>query len=281
MTRRLTILTTVLIVTISALHAQSDSLRVVELLQKGQREATAPLHLWYAQQLIGIPYVGQTLEINKTERLVVNLRELDCTTFVETAIALALTHGQGSTSFSDYCHNLTLIRYRDGKLNQYPSRNHYFTQWIRSNERQGIVHEISAHKAPFTATQRIDLHYMSQHPQYYPMLKDDKPAQTLIRKYELEEEGRIVRYIPHSQLNANKASSLGIIRDGDILAIVTRKDGLDTSHIGFAKWGKDNRLHLLNASQIHKRVILEPMTLYQYMSEHPTQLGIRVIRVEK
>ena len=264
---------------LSALRAQSDSLRVVQLLERGAREATAPLHLWYARQLMGTPYVAQTLEVNKREQLVVNLRELDCTTFVETALALGLTQQQGSTRFSDYCHNLTLIRYRDGILDQYPSRNHYFTQWIRSNERQGLVSEITRNEAPFTARQRIDLHYMSQHPHLYPMLKDDKQAQALIRQYEREEEGRVVRYIPHSQLNGTKASPLGIIHDGDILAIVTKKDGLDTSHIGFALWGKDGRLHLLNASQIHKRVVLEPMTLHQYMGKHPSQLGIRVIRV--
>ncbi|MBQ8050776.1 MAG: DUF1460 domain-containing protein [Bacteroidaceae bacterium] len=262
------------------LTAQGDSLRVVQLLEKGRSEASAPLHLWYAQQLVGVPYVAQTLEVNKQEQLVVNLRELDCTTFVETALALALTQQEGSTRYEDYRRNLTRIRYRDGVLDQYPSRNHYFTQWISSNERLGIAKEITANKAPFTATQRIDLHYMSQHPQYYPMLKDDAKAQAAIRQYEREEEGRIVRYIPRAQLNGTKNSPLGIIHDGDILAIVTRKDGLDTSHIGFAKWGRDGRLHLLNASQIHKRVVLEPMTLYQYMGKHPSQLGIRVIRVK-
>ena len=60
----------------------------------------------------------------------------------------------------------------------------------------------------------------------------------------------------------------------------TSKAGLDVSHVGFAVWGKDGRLHLLNASSIHKKVILEPMTLYQYMQKHPSQTGIRVIRLQ-
>ena len=45
--------------------------------------------------------------------------------------------------------------------------------------------------------------------------------------------------------------------------------------------GKDGKLHLLNASSIHKKVVLEPMTLYQYMQKHPVQTGIRVIRLQK
>ena len=265
---------------IGTLRAQTDSVRVVQLLEQGKKEATAPLHLWYARQLIGTPYVAQTLEVNKQERLVVNLHELDCTTFVETALALALTQKQGSTHYKDYRKNLTHIRYRNGKLDGYASRNHYFTQWIESNEHLGIVKEVKSPKAPFTATQRISLHYMSRYPHLYPMLKNDKQAQFLIRQYERECEGHVVHYIPRDQLNQQKSSPLGIIHDGDILAIVTRKEGLDTSHIGFAVWGEDNCLHLLNASQIHGKVILEPMTLFDYMGNHPLQLGVRVIRAQ-
>ena len=260
-------------------YTQEDSLRVVHLLKQGRKSATAPLHLWYARQLVGTPYVGHTLEVNPTEQLAVNLRELDCTTFVEAAIALALTTQQGSTRFEDYCRNLTLIRYRNGMLDGYASRNHYFTQWITSNERQGFVKERTL-PTSISLVQTIDLHYMSANPQRYTMLKNDTHAKKLIRQYEQEANGKKVRYIPRTQLNKPRTSALGIVHDGDILAIVTRKDGLDTSHIGFAYWAKDGRLHLLNAGQIHKRVVEEPMTLYQYMGQHPSQLGIRVIEVK-
>lgn len=258
--------------------SQSDSARVEALLKKGVTQASAPLHLWYARQLIGTPYVGQTLEVNPTEQLVVNLRQLDCTTFVETAIALAMTQKQGSTRYADYCQNLTRIRYRNGVLNGYPSRNHYFTQWIESNEKQGLVKERTLPTA-ISQRQTVSINYMSQHPDLYPMLRDDKPAQEQIRRFEQETSGKQVRYIPRANLNKGKQTTLGLIKDGDILAIVTRKQGLDTSHIGFALWGKDGKLHLLNASQIHKKVVSEPMTLFEYMGKHPSQLGIRVIEV--
>ena len=44
---------------------------------------------------------------------------------------------------------------------------------------------------------------------------------------------------------------------------------------------KDGKLHLLNASSIHKKVVLEPMTLYDYMQEHSSQTGIRIIRLQQ
>lgn len=185
------------------------------------------------------------------------------------------------TTFEAFCRELQRIRYADGRMDGYASRNHYFSQWIRSNERLGVVEEIRGSAAdnyvPFAAQQMLDLHYMSTYPEKYPMLKGDTLMQRRVRQAEREASGDTVRYIPRRLLGRGK-DVLGTVHDGDILAIVTRKAGLDTSHLGFAVWVK-GRLHLLNASSIHKKVVLEPMTLQEYMTKHPSQLGVRVVRI--
>ena len=268
-------------------YQKEDSLAVVRLLQKGQRQpAGENLVLFFAQELLGKPYVGKTLEVNPREELAVNLRELDCTTLVENVLALVLTTRQRSSRFSDFCRNLERVRYRDGRLDGYASRNHYFSEWIASNSKQGFGSEVKGktgdsrgEQYPFVEAQRLNCTYMSQHPGRYPMLKDDAEALRLIKENERRVNGRTVRYIPRRLLGKSRRE-LGAVQDGDILAIVTKKEGLDVSHLGFAVWGTDGKLHLLNASQIHKKVVLEPMTLEDYMKKHPTQLGIRVIRVK-
>ena len=268
-------------------YQRADSIKVVSLLTKGSRQPTgANLMLFYANELKGIPYVGKTLEVNPKEELAVNLRELDCTTLVENVVALVLTTLDGSTRFSDFCKKLEQIRYRDGRLNGYASRNHYFSEWIMSNEQQGFVHEIKGAKAdkrgayyPFVDSQKLSCTYMSEHPNQYPMLKGDTEALRLIKANENRVNGKVVRYVPRRLLSRSRKELPGI-EDGDILAIVTKKAGLDVSHLGLAVWGRDGQLHLLNASQIHKKVVLEPMTLAEYMSKHPSQLGVRVIRVK-
>lgn len=260
----------------SITYTQADSILVVKMLQKGVAQPKGcNMVLYYANQLKGTPYVAATLEVNKQEDLVVNFRQLDCTTLVETVTALTLTTREGSTDWHRFCHWLQKIRYHHGNMKGYASRNHYFSQWIDSNTDMGIVDEI----IPADGTEQIlDLHYMSQHPQQYPMLKDNLSSQKEIRKLEKISSGKKILYIPKSRVGQSR-KNLAQINDGDILAIVTSKDGLDTSHLGFAVWGTDNKLHLLNASQIHKKVVLEPMTLYQYMQKHPSQIGIRVIRI--
>ena len=131
-------------------YSKEDSLRVVELLELGAKEMVNEklsngkcLTLFYANQLMNLPYVGQTLEINgKEEHLAVNLQSLDCTTLVENVCALALTTQHGSKSWKDYLSWLQKLRYDNGKINGYSSRNHYFSQWIQSGTEQGLVKEV-------------------------------------------------------------------------------------------------------------------------------------------
>lgn len=263
-------------------YTAADSLRVVEWLSEaGRQPRGTDLTLFFAGKFVGTPYVAATLEVNPTEELVVNLRELDCTTFVENVVALTLTARGGQPDFAAFCRNLEKVRYRSGRLDGYSSRNHYFSQWIESNERLGIVREVGGRPEdgfrPFTAVQRLSLNYMSTHPERYPMLRKHPADVARIRRQEQALSGREVRFVPLALLDESEELRK-VISDGDILAIVTKKKGLDTSHIGFAVW-QDGELHLLNASSLHRKVVLEPMTLSRYMKKHPSQSGVRVVRI--
>lgn len=263
-------------------YSREDSLRVVELLNSKslpQKRDVGTLTLFYARQFMNRPYVAHTLEIkDKEEHLAVNLQSLDCTTLVENVCALALTTLHGGKRWQDYLYWLQRLRYQDGKINGYSSRNHYFSQWIQSGERLGMVKEVVPEKN-ISVPMKLNLTYMSTHPDSYPLLKVNMDERRLIADMEKRASGATVRYIPKERVGDSR-KVLHQIRDGDIIAITTSKAGLDISHVGFAVWGEDGKLHLLNASSIHKKVVLEPMTLYQYMQKHSTQTGIRVIRLQ-
>ena len=264
----------------SVSYTKEDSLRVVELLELGAKApSNEPLTLFYANQLMNRPYVAHTLEIkDKEEHLAINLQSLDCTTLVENVCALALTTSHGSKSWKDYLSWLRKLRYDNGKIDGYKSRNHYFSQWIQSGSMLGLVKEIVP-PTSISVPMKLSLTYMSEHPESYPLLKVNMEERKLIAEMEKKASGATIRYIPKEKVGDCKAV-LGFIKDGDILALTTNKKGLDVSHVGLAVWGKDGKLHLLNASSIHKKVVLEPMTLYEYMQKHPIQTGIRVIRLQ-
>lgn len=255
-----------------------DKQLVNDILKKFAKEKASPstLIVAIARELRGKPYVAKTLENDSTENLVVNLRQLDCTTYVENVLATYECLKNGRCTFDDFCEYLRKIRYVNGTVS-YPSRQHYFTEWIAENTKDGFVKEVSSPNPPFTAIQHLRINFMSTHTKLYPMLKANPDMVNPIRDMEKRLSGNEYPYIPKTAISNSKLMR-STVHDGDIIAITTSKEGLDTSHIGIAVWHKDG-LHMLNASQIHKKVVEEPMTLYQYMQKHPSQTGIRIIRV--
>ena len=255
---------------------RSDSVKVMKLFRKAHHEVRDFNYmLFFGRQFIGLPYVAKTLDQHKEEQLVVNLRQFDCTTLVETVLALSECMRRKTPDFAHFCKELALIRYRDGIVS-YATRQHYFTYWINQNVRKRLICDLQGPVPPFTAKQLVSVNYMSTHPSAYPMLKAHPNWIGEIRKMEDSISGHTYRYIPKMALD-NSALLRSTIHNGDIIVILTSKRGLDTSHIGIAVWHADG-LHLLNASAIRHQVVEEPKLFRTYMMEHPTFMGIRVVR---
>lgn len=269
------------------LYTPQDSLRVVQLLRQAPKGAEP---IYFARQLLGVPYVGATLERDlHTEPLVVNMRELDCTTIVEVVAALWHTHrdiAAGETTakqaFATYCRWLERYRYWDGRRDGYCSRHHYFSWWWHDNIQQGLLSEVLLEHEGINLTPlTVKLNYMSQNPEKYRQLAAHPEWVKRLKPLEQQYSGRDGYYLSQEELRRIGSAALRQqIHEGDIIAIVTKKGGLDYSHLGFASWHKDGRLHLLNASSLHKKVVDEPKTLYQYLTEHPSSIGIRVFRMQ-
>ena len=255
-------------------YERADSVTVCRLLQQHSRTDVLTL----ARHFLGIPYVAHTLEVNDTEQLVVNTRQLDCTTLVETVAALKLCLQQGKRTWDEYTTMLRQLRYRGGVLDGYLSRLHYFSDWIRDKVKMGLVDDIQSPNPPFSAVQKVDVNYMSEHPQAYKALKAHPELVPVIRKQEQALTGLSVCYIPKADIK-NTTLLRKTVKDGDIIAITCNKPGLDIAHLGFAVWRGDG-LHLLNASQLRHQVVEEPMSLRYYMYKHPTFTGIRIIRIK-
>ena len=261
-----------------AVCTAADSLEIVSWLAEAQQ--TAPktaVTLHFARKMLGRPYVAHTLEAEGEERLIVNTRQLDCTTLVETVTALTLCTLHKQQSFADYVHWLTRLRYRNGTIDGYASRLHYFSDWIVCNQQAKLVTELQQPDPPFTALQHLHVNYMSTHPQSYSALRSQPQLVPIIARQEQQLTGLQFRYIPKA-LVSRSSLLRNVIQDGDIIAITTSKPGLEIAHLGFAVWQADG-LHLLNASQLHKKVVVEPMTLSQYLKRHPSHTGIRIIRI--
>lgn len=260
-------------------YVQSDSVEVVRLL--ADTDVQSPLD--YARQFLGRPYVAHTLELPADspaeqnalpqEQLVVNLRQFDCLTLLETCNALWLSRGG---DWTDYTDNLRQLRYFDGSMGDYTSRLHYLTFSIANHLQRGTMEEVVLPEQ-LTRSRKVDLHYMSRHPQYYQALAGNPTLTAKMDSLERAYSGGTFRFLPQEKCGLSERE-LSMIHDGDILYIVTDKAGLDYAHQGYAYW-KDGRLHMLHASSDRGRVIADERPLSLYLSRIRSSIGIRVFRL--
>ena len=254
---------------------EQDRVSIEKWLQEAvllPKDSCRTLH--FAKKMLGVPYVSGTLDGNEEEQLVVMVDSLDCTTFVETVLAFCIADKRGERDYEGFKKALTQIRYRDGILNGYTSRLHYFSDWICNNEQMGFVKECTSETA-CSQPKELWLDFMTTHVDSYLPMKKNPELVKEMASHEKNWQGTVVSYIPKEKLNLSPEELK--IKDGDVLALVTNIKGLDVVHVGFAFW-KDNQLHLLHASSSAKKVIEDPKTQYESSKNTKAHIGVRAIR---
>lgn len=232
------------------------------------------------ETFVGATYTPATLEVPGPERVVVNLRELDCVTFIENVLALVrFIREDGVAALADsaaarrrYESYLRDIRYRGGTLEGYPSRLHYFSEWLGDNAvrgrlvlRTGVLDGVEDPEP---------VNFMSTHPEAYRQLADPAVL-AAIGGMERRLNGAGPRlFIPQDRIAAAESG----IADGDLIAATSTVPGLDIAHTGIALW-RDGRLHLLHAPLVGKVVEISELPLAERIQGILGQDGIMVARV--
>jgi len=219
---------------------------------------------------LGTPYVAKTLEKGAKESLVINLRGLDCTTFVENVLAFSLMLKNNKLTYEDYLDYLETIRYKNGMLNGYSSRLHYFTEWISDNEKKGFLKNISGDIGGLQ--KRKEINFMSTHRTLYPFLSSDENYQGILDS-ETYMSNLDICYLPNDLIEGSENQ----IKSGDIIALTTTIKGLDVTHTGIATKTSDNRIHLLHAST-KGSVEISELPLVEYLKGIKSNNGIIVCR---
>ncbi|WP_229251210.1 N-acetylmuramoyl-L-alanine amidase-like domain-containing protein [Emticicia sp. BO119] len=238
-------------------------------LKKG--ETTAQTAITIAQSFLGQTYKSGTLEASPKEQLVCNLKEFDCWTFVETVSAMAVTRHSSKPSFTSFLNNLKKLRYRDGQIDGYASRLHYFKEWAIRAEENKIVQDMTEMIGGKLSEKQI--HFMTSHRDLYPQLKNIETFSAL-ENYENQLNKYDFYYIPKADVKKIESE----IQDGDIIAITSIIEGLDFNHEGFAI-RKNGRIHLLHASQELKKIVISPEPLTDYLNRFKKHSGIAVVRL--
>ena len=226
-----------------------------------------------AKTFLGLDYKAHTLEQGDKETLVINLTGLDCYTFFETSLVFARCIKKGKITFDDFQKEVTNVRYRNGKIDKYPSRLHYASDWLYDNDKRGIVKDIT--KEIGGMRYKKEINFMSTHPQSYPRLKNNPVFVQEIKEIENKMNKREYYYVPQNFIACVEDK----IQSGDIILITTGIEGLDISHTGMAIKMDDGRIHFLHAPLAGKKVQITKEPLADYIKKIKRHTGIMVARV--
>jgi len=176
--------------------------------------------------LLESPYVSNPLgggpEVE--ESLVIRFDGFDCVTYVETV--LALKEARAADEFSDA---LRQMRYAGGTV-AWHSRNHYMLDWIKKNQRRGIVKNITLGSHTITRTRRLSL------------IKELRARRLTFRVFPKQAQAHVRR----------------LVETGDIALFASTRRNLDVFHMGFII-KRGDQVWLRHASRTAGRVIDQPL----------------------
>lgn len=202
-----------------------------------------------SREFLGLDYKDSTLigSIETPEVLVINLKAVDCFTFIDYVEAMRV-----SGSFLEFKDNLKRLRYQSGKVS-FKSRNHFFTDWAEFNSE--FVTDV---------TEKIGRRYTQKSKKILNVKEDGTYLLSGIKP-----KRRVIRYIPAPDISEEISSRL---KTGDYAGIYSGQAGLDVSHVGIIIKAED-KIHLRHASSIKRKVVDEDFK--KYMAD---KLGLVVLR---
>ena len=249
-------------------------IKILDATRKAAIESPADRLVFVAQQLIGAPYKSATLE-GDTELLRINMSAFDCTTLVETAIALSQTAAVDTASIDEFATNLCNIRYRGGVVDGYASRLHYVSDWIADNAERGNFTEVTT-QFPKPSRDIKTINYMSAHSRNYPALANSDSLVNCIKEIEAKYNNYRYHYIQPAILNADFAMKW--FKSGDIVLFTTATKGLDVSHMGIIVVERGIPF-FIHASTKARMVVFERQSLYNYVMSNNVINGVRIVRL--
>lgn len=273
----------------SALTPPADSTmrRFERAMRLGQRMNVVDQPIGEVMQAIGLtfskkPYLEGTLDAPPTEKLVVRLDGFDCVTYVETLLAMARGLKEQDTSYTGFARRLAEIRYRASQPMGYCSRLHYFSDWIRDNDRTRFVEDVTPQFA--SRTFRDTINFMSTHRDAYSRFATNDSllacVQDMERALAQAADDRSLRHVPQDSIRTVYSE----LQAGDIIGIVSSVDGLDIAHTGLAylpnpgtqPTALEESVGLLHAS-LSGGVVVSP-DLQRYVQQIGHMIGIVVAR---
>lgn len=196
-----------------------DAELIGRLISETQRMKTIGERMRHvAGRLLNRPYIYNPLVGSSTEPevLVTRMDGFDCTTYLQTVLAIAL-----SKTLDEFLNNLREIRYRDGKIS-YQTRLHYTINWAAYQISRGLLTDLTLGEEVLTREKTLSF------------IKDLPPKQVVLRYYPKRAIDSVSRWLI----------------DGDLIYFTSSRRNLDVIHVGIIF--RDSQRLFMRHAQAHR-----------------------------
>ncbi len=169
------------------------------------------------QSTVAVVKVEATnLEPMPIKQLRTGFKFLDCMTYVEHVLALAASD-KVSYEPEFLCRLIDIVYNADGKPLMNHNRNHFTSSWGDVNERKGYLINV-ARNHPHALMRELYLNKVGSNRTFY--VED---------RFMIAEQPQQMWYFPLPPVLERRVT----LASGDVVALVTDKEGLDVTHMGF------------------------------------------------
>lgn len=258
-------------------HCVADTTKAMDLIRKYHQPGNDPSPLCgdIAAELVGAPYVPVTLE-DSVGDAPIRLDGFDEMSFLNTVAALAkLATSPGHARPKDLGMIIDNLTFRKGEKSGFHMRMNYAADWILDNKSRGNVKELTEDYSEHFKTKSLD--YLTRNREKYAALKDS----TTYEKLRMIELGYRTFKIPHMRRESTEWKEVkSMLRDGDIIVLLTNEQDKDIFNIGFIKKREDG-YHFIHASEKNGKVMEESEPLGKYIKRNSKYIyGWRWIRLK-
>lgn len=183
-----------------------------------------------------------------TERLIIDLKAVDCMTFIE--YSEAFKYADDAEQFAS---NLEKVRYVGAKV-EFNQRRHFFSDWAQGDHK--IVSDITAQLSPHTVFVNKQLNKNSN-------------GDPIIATVKITP--RVIGYIPTRFIDRKLLKQL---KTGDYIGIYSPASGLDVTHVGVVI-REGEKVIFRHASSQRKNLRVMDVELFSYLQG---KSGIMVFR---
>jgi len=175
---------------------------------------------------------------------------LDCMTYVEHVLALAAS-AKPAYQEDFLCRLIDIMYNAGGQPLMNHHRNHFTSYWGDVNEQKGYLTNI-ARSHPLALSRELYLNRVGDNRTFY--VED---------RFMIADKPQLMWYFPRTVVLEKKAPLLS----GDVVALVTDKEGLDVTHMGFFI-EKKNKRFLRHASFKLNRIVDQDFEQYLHDNRH-------------